>query len=190
MARTYQSEGWYKFPPLWSVGTEVSCRGQFRIAAMSVTAVLEGRVLNSRPVTLLYTYLPCPSLPQPTPLLSLFPLFLSLCFTITRPRSFLPVALSISLLSNSEYHGPARFFYEREEGTRPGSANGHARPIGNNKAHRPRVLFHFRIETIKTYRVSSFSLICSVNFPYLSHEVLFERGDFRTCGFLSLFSRK
>lgn len=60
MARTYQSEGWYKFPPLWSAGTEVSCRGQFRIAAMSVTAVLESRVLNSRPVTLLYTYLPCP----------------------------------------------------------------------------------------------------------------------------------
>lgn len=27
---------------------------------MSVTAVLESRVLNSRPVTLLYTYLPCP----------------------------------------------------------------------------------------------------------------------------------
>lgn len=70
MARTYQSEGRYKFPPLWSAGTEVSCRGQFRIAAMSVTAVLESRVLNSRPVTLLYTYLPCP----PPPGLSLPPL--------------------------------------------------------------------------------------------------------------------
>lgn len=87
MAWTDQSEGRYKFPPLWFGGTEVSCRGQFRIAAMSVTAVLEGHVLNSRPVTLLYTYLPCSPLP-----FSFLPFF-----PFPPPPSFsLPFPLSLS----------------------------------------------------------------------------------------------
>lgn len=99
MAWTDQSEGRYKFPPLWFDGTEVSCRGQFRIAAMSVTAVLEGHVLNSRPVTLLYTYLPC------SPLSFSFPPFLPpslfLFLFLFRPlalRFLIPIAPSRELL--------------------------------------------------------------------------------------------
>lgn len=86
MAWTDQSEGWYKFPPLWFGGTEVSCRGQFRIAAMSVTAVLEGHVLSSRPVTLLYAYLPC------------------------SPLSFFSLSLSVSRFSFLSPHRPPLLF--------------------------------------------------------------------------------
>jgi len=51
----------------------LSCRGQFRIAAMSVTAALEGRVLSSRPVNApLYVLTLLSSPPPPLP-----PLFLS-----------------------------------------------------------------------------------------------------------------
>ena len=136
---------WYKFPPLWSVGTEVSCRGQFRIAAMSVTAVLEGRVLNSRPVTLLYTYLPCPSLPPASRhLLALSPLSLALFHyhspSVFPSRCTLHRSPDLASFQLSQFHGPASVPLQREGGTRPGigSANGHARPIGNNKANQPR----------------------------------------------------
>ena len=155
MARTYQSEGWYKFPPLWSAGTEVSCRGQFRIAAMSVTAVLEGRVLNSRPVTLLYTYLPCPLLPP-------FALFLSLSLSLSLVRfhylfsfyrtffSFLLFLLALLALRLFRALFPIEFASTRpvlsKGKLRPGSVHlmGHAysaQPIGNHQADKLRVLY-------------------------------------------------
>lgn len=149
MAWTDQSEGWYKFPPLWFGGTEVSCRGQFRIAAMSVTAVLEGHVLNSRPVTLLYTYLPCSPLsfllllslssPLLSFVLSLFVLSpqLPLLASRARPSSFPPFSHSVPSISISS----PRLIFRPEASPRPTSqiivhVMGHAHktePTGNNK---------------------------------------------------------